>query len=125
MREDAESAAAAGGVARNEVSGGTQGRVYQGHTFTWIEGGSHVHVRSGEAPVREGAWPNCPYLGLAPLLLRHARGFCGRDAVAERLVERLATRLRRGVLVVVGASGAGKSSLLQAGLLPRLALDGL
>lgn len=103
------------------MSGGSQGALYQGRDFTWIEGGSHIHVRSGEELVREGAWSDCPYLGLAPFLQRHARVFYGRDTLAERLVERLMTRLPQGMLVVVGASGAGKSSLLQAGLLPLLA----
>ncbi|MFJ2706334.1 hypothetical protein ACIO3R_24445 [Streptomyces sp. NPDC087428] len=78
-------------------------------------------MRSAEELIPEGAWSDCPYLGLAPFLQRHERVFYGRDAVAERLVERLMTRLPRGMLVVVGASGAGKSSLLQAGMLPLLA----
>ncbi|XKK60702.1 ATP-binding protein [Streptomyces sp. ARC32] len=80
-------------------------------------------MRSGEELIliREGAWPDCPYLGLAPFLQQHARVFYGRDTLAKRLIERLMTRLPQGMLVVVGASGAGKSSLLQAGMLPLLA----
>ncbi|MFH9762637.1 PQQ-binding-like beta-propeller repeat protein [Streptomyces anulatus] len=121
MRDEPESAAADGGAVRNEVSGGSQGTVYQGRDFTWIEGGSHIHVRSQGDLIPEGAWPDCPYLGLAPFRRQHAQVFYGRDTLAERLVERLMTRLPQGVLVVVGASGAGKSSLLQAGMLPLLA----
>ncbi|WP_406117983.1 PQQ-binding-like beta-propeller repeat protein [Streptomyces anulatus] len=121
MRDEPESAAGDGGTVRNEVSGGSQGTVYQGRDFTWIEGGSHIHVRSQGDLIPEGAWSDCPYLGLAPFRRQHARVFYGRDTLAERLVERLMTRLPQGVLVVVGASGAGKSSLLQAGMLPLLA----
>ncbi|MFD7428008.1 hypothetical protein ACFV6Z_13215 [Streptomyces sp. NPDC059818] len=121
MRDEAEPAAADAAAVRDEVSGGSQGTLHQGRDFTWIEGGSHIHVRSAEELIPEGAWSDCPYLGLAPFLQRHERVFYGRDAVAERLVERLMTRLPQGVLVVVGASGAGKSSLLQAGMLPLLA----
>lgn len=45
--------------------------------------------------------------------------FCGRDAEIDRLLARLREPGRR-VLAVVGASGSGKSSLVWAGLLPRL-----
>ncbi|MFJ9183758.1 PQQ-binding-like beta-propeller repeat protein [Streptomyces anulatus] len=121
MRDEPESAAADGGAVRNEVSGGSQGTVYQGRDFTWIKGGSHIHVGAQADLIREGAWSDCPYLGLAPFRRQHERVFYGRDTLAERLVERLKTRLPHGVLVVVGASGAGKSSLLQAGMLPLLA----
>ena len=44
----------------------------------------------------------------------------------RQLVQRLTERLAGGgVLLVVGASGAGKSSLLRAGLIPRLAAGAL
>jgi len=60
----------------------------------------------------------CPYRGLLPFNETDAGVFCGR----ERLAMQLATRLTRsGLVVVTGASGAGKSSLLRAGLLPILA----
>jgi WD40 repeat protein len=60
----------------------------------------------------------CPYRGLLPYRETDAEVFYGR----ERLAVQLAARVTRGGLVVViGASGAGKSSLLRAGLLPILA----
>jgi WD40 repeat protein len=63
----------------------------------------------------------CPYRGLLPFNEADAEVFCGR----ERLAVPLATRVARGGLVVVaGAPGAGKSSLLRAGLLPILAQGG-
>ena len=63
-----------------------------------------------------------PYLGLVPFEERDARLFYGRDELADRLVRRLAERLDgTGILLVTGESGSGKSSLLRAGLMPRLA----
>lgn len=56
-----------------------------------------------------------PYAGLAAFGADDAERFFGR----ERLVAALARRLAQARLVtVVGASGAGKSSLLHAGLVP-------
>jgi WD40 repeat protein len=64
----------------------------------------------------------CPYRGLLPFNEADAEVFCGRERLAAELAGQLAARLTRGGLVVVtGASGAGKSSLLRAGLLPILA----
>ena len=63
-------------------------------------------------------WDGCPYRGLLPYDQAHAAVFCGR----ERLVAELAGMLAgTGIVMVTGASGAGKTSLLQAGLVPALA----
>ena len=79
-----------------------------------------------EAAAPEGPVPGGPYLGLVPFEERDARLFYGRDGLADRLVRRLAERLGgAGILVVAGESGSGKSSLLRAGLLPRLAAGAL
>ena len=52
--------------------------------------------------------------------------FYGRSELTSQLIQRLGERLvGGGVLLVVGASGAGKSSLLMAGLMPRLAAGAL
>ena len=75
-----------------------------------------------EGPAPGPAWPGGPYLGLVPFEERDARLFYGRDELADQLVRRLAERLDgAGILLVAGESGSGKSSLLRAGLLPRLA----
>ncbi|MFF4851465.1 XRE family transcriptional regulator [Streptomyces sp. NPDC001194] len=58
-----------------------------------------------------------PYVGLAAFRTADAGLFFGRDRLVEDL---LATLARQRVVALVGASGAGKSSLLHAGLLPRL-----
>ena len=64
----------------------------------------------------------CPYRGLLPFGESDAEVFYGRERLAAELAVKLAARASRGGLVVVtGASGSGKSSLLRAGLLPILA----
>jgi WD40 repeat protein len=63
-----------------------------------------------------------PYLGLRSFTQDDAAFFFGREAAAQDILSRLTSRLDRPLpLVVSGVSGAGKSSLLQAGVLPRLA----
>ncbi|MGW3654349.1 nSTAND1 domain-containing NTPase [Streptomyces sp. NPDC005151] len=58
-----------------------------------------------------------PYLGLARFDTGDRDRFFGRD----RLVDQLVNMVRRTHLVVlIGPSGSGKSSLLRAGLIPRL-----
>jgi WD40 repeat protein len=64
----------------------------------------------------------CPYRGLLPFGESDAQVFYGRERLAAELAVKLAARVTRGGLVIVtGASGAGKTSLLRAGLLPILA----
>ncbi len=59
----------------------------------------------------------CPYRGLAAYGERDAAFFVGR----ERLTAALAGRIsEHSVVVVAGASGVGKSSLVRAGLVPVL-----
>jgi WD40 repeat protein/energy-coupling factor transporter ATP-binding protein EcfA2 len=59
----------------------------------------------------------CPYRGLFAFQEKDARFFFGR----EHFIERLVTAVERKPLVaVIGASGSGKSSLVFAGLIPRL-----
>nr|BFE72972.1 hypothetical protein GCM10020092_062730 [Actinoplanes digitatis] len=75
-------------------------------------------------PGGQPRWPGCPYLGLFPFQERHAAIFYGRRALTSALLRRMADQLTGGgILLVLGASGAGKSSLLRAGLLPALADD--
>jgi energy-coupling factor transporter ATP-binding protein EcfA2 len=52
--------------------------------------------------------------------------FFGREAATSQVLEQMSRRLEgAGLLVVSGVSGAGKSSLLRAGVLPRIRADGL
>jgi hypothetical protein len=60
----------------------------------------------------------CPYKNLQAFTEQDRDYFFGRAAVVENLLKKL--RSNPGLLAVIGASGSGKSSLVQAGLLPRL-----
>ena len=60
----------------------------------------------------------CPYRGLLPYDRAHEAVFYGRERLTAELAGLLA---ETGMVMVTGASGAGKTSLLQAGLIPALA----
>jgi hypothetical protein len=65
-------------------------------------------------------WTLPPYPGLRPFTGEEAALFFGRGQEVDALIALLRDPTR-GFLAVVGASGSGKSSLVHAGLLPRLA----
>jgi DNA-binding SARP family transcriptional activator len=73
---------------------------------------------SGVPAVESG---RCPYLGLVPYNVSDAESFFGRDADVAACLHQLETV---GVLAVVGASGSGKSSLLNAGVVTALRRQG-
>lgn len=67
-----------------------------------------------------------PFPGLSAFEEKHAAIYFGRDDVVVRLIEALRKRRVHGgerLIALLGASGSGKSSLLRAGLLPRLKRD--
>jgi WD40 repeat protein len=59
----------------------------------------------------------CPYRGLEPFREDDAAFFAGRGALARQLLN---FTLGKDLVVVVGPSGSGKSSVVQAGLVPLL-----
>jgi WD40 repeat protein len=65
---------------------------------------------------------NNPYRGLKPFDEKHAEFFFGRQVLVEALIKRLC-QPEQTLQVVLGVSGSGKSSLVKAGLLPRLRVD--
>jgi energy-coupling factor transporter ATP-binding protein EcfA2 len=75
----------------------------------------HATQRLGEATDLE-----CPYPGLEAFDEEQASDFFGREREIEQVVEQLeASRF----IAIVGASGSGKSSLVRAGVVPRLRRD--
>ncbi|MCB9443720.1 MAG: AAA family ATPase, partial [Ardenticatenaceae bacterium] len=70
------------------------------------------------------SWPGgvppdipCPYRGLFAFREADKDNFFGREDVADRLAEAV---VQQSLLAIVGPSGSGKSSVVFAGLLPRL-----
>jgi hypothetical protein len=80
---------------------------------------------STEAPQEE---PRNPYKGLRAFTADDARDFFGRDRLVNELVTDVqgllaveqATTGNERLLTIIGPSGIGKSSVVMAGLLPRL-----
>ena len=58
-----------------------------------------------------------PYRGLQPFEEKHSQLFFGRNELIEKLQAFVKTH---SLTVVLGASGSGKSSLVKAGLIPKL-----
>jgi transcriptional regulator with XRE-family HTH domain/Tol biopolymer transport system component len=78
------------------------------------------------AAVRGGPMIASPYRGLSVFEEQDAAFFFGREAVTAAVLERMSRLVGDpGVLVVSGVSGAGKSSLLRAGVLPWIREGGL
>jgi transcriptional regulator with XRE-family HTH domain len=101
---------------------------------TWPEPETSI-VSSPEAsqeqiPISE---PRNPYKGLQPFRQEDQRDFFGRDALIDTLTNTLAGTLRTEepgkpsarLLAIIGPSGSGKSSVMMAGLLPRLQQGGI
>lgn len=61
--------------------------------------------------------PRCPYPGMVPFQPQDARFFFGRETEIGQILQHLRTQNR---LLIIGPSGSGKSSLVKAGVLPRL-----
>ncbi len=72
-------------------------------------------------------WMQSPFRGLSSYDFEHAPIFFGRGAAQLKAVEQVVRNANdgRAFLLVLGASGSGKSSLVRAGLLPNLFARGV
>ncbi len=61
----------------------------------------------------------CPYMGLQAFTTDNAQYFYGREALVQKLINQIS---HKTTLAAVGASGSGKSSVIQAGLFYQLSL---
>ena len=144
-----EELAQAAGLSPRSVSGLERGINRTAHKDTAVllagalglagpAGELFVAAARGKAPAVEvlaaieGAGPqlgpmaSSPYRGLSAFEEQDAGLFFGREAATTEVLERMSRLLAgAGLLVVSGVSGAGKSSLLRAGVLPRIRAAGL
>ncbi len=83
------------------------------------------------ARAKEGAkidwWSGSPYNGLKAFDVEQAAVFFGRERAEREITENLVRRAAEGTgfMLVLGASGSGKSSVVRAGLLPDLMAPGV
>ena len=75
----------------------------------------------------KATWLQSPFRGLSSYEFEHAPIFFGRGAAQLKAVEQVVKNANEGkaFLLVLGASGSGKSSLVRAGLLPNLFARGV
>ncbi|MEJ1963393.1 MAG: ATP-binding protein [Gammaproteobacteria bacterium] len=76
-----------------------------------------MNAPAPEMDVFDFELPAAPYPGLRPFAKREWPIFFGRERMIDEVLERL---IHHTLLVVHGDSGCGKSSLIRAGVLPRL-----
>jgi len=88
-----------------------------------------VQKRIDSLPLTQGAkvastWARTPFRGLEAYEFEHAPIFFGQDeAQAKAMLQLTASaEARSPFLLVLGASGSGKSSLVKAGIVPKLFL---
>lgn len=83
---------------------------------------------TGETRTQTASWHReSPFRGLQAFEYEHAPVFFGRTAAITDMLSALRTQSRSGgaFLLVLGASGSGKSSVVRAGLLPVLTQPGV
>jgi DNA-binding winged helix-turn-helix (wHTH) protein len=81
-------------------------------------------VGAAQALAHQGGWTlGSPFRGLQAFGPEHAAVFYGREQATQSLLRAALAQLQpaaSGLCVVLGPSGSGKSSLVQAGLIPAL-----
>ncbi|MFI9010495.1 AAA family ATPase [Actinosynnema sp. NPDC053489] len=82
---------------------------------------SPVSAPDDEEPPSSDEIGVCPYRGLAAFQPEDSSWFFGRERSTAALVSRLGSAAETGgIVMLVGASGAGKSSLVRAGVIPSI-----
>ncbi|MBD0670130.1 eIF2A-related protein [Streptomyces sp. CBMA156] len=117
-----------GGPVLDEVTGLVVGMLT---AITAIDGHHRGHGIAYVTPtsVLREVWPALgendvsPYRALEPFTAEHARWFRGRENAVRQVLEGL--RGGQRVVLLLGPSGSGKSSLVQAGVLPALTAGSL
>ena len=110
---------ARGGLGVQVGEGNTQ-IIYSYSRLTWTDGVAPPPLVSISGVVES------PYRGLRAFEEQDAAFFFGRETVTTQLLERMSRSAQGGgLLMVSGVSGAGKSSLLQAGMLPQIRGSGM
>jgi Tol biopolymer transport system component len=103
-----------------QVGEGNTQIIYTYNRLTWTDGVAPPPLVSVSGVI------DSPYRGLSAFEEQDAAFFFGREAATTELLTRMSRQLQGpGLLVVSGVSGAGKSSLLRAGVLPRIRGAGL
>ncbi len=79
-----------------------------------------LRAAQGDAAIK--AWTQAPFRGLEAYEYEHAPIFFGQDEALAKAMLQLTANAEAGspFLLVLGASGSGKSSLVKAGMLPKL-----
>src|SRR6516162_4760291 len=103
------------------IEGGTAQGVI-GAEYVYVEnlnlfGGPQLPAQPPQDTDEHAAIPRCPYPGLAYFGPQDSGLFFGRKRAIARLEEAVD---RQSLTALVGASGSGKSSVVLAGLAPRL-----
>ncbi|WP_374223069.1 trypsin-like peptidase domain-containing protein [Streptomyces sp. FH025] len=113
-----------GGPVLDEVTGLVIGMLTEITAPDDYERGQGIAYVTPTQVLRE-IWPElalrdvCPYRGLEPFTAEHAHWFEGRKEAVRQVLANLARQRR--LTLLLGPSGSGKSSLIQAGVLPALA----
>src|SRR5262245_45384116 len=103
-----------------QIGEGNTQVIYTYNRLTWTDGVAPPPLVSVSGVV------DSPYRGLSAFEEQDAAFFFGREAATTKVLVRMSRLLAgAGLLVVSGVSGAGKSSLLRAGVLPRIRGAGL
>ncbi|WP_326746614.1 trypsin-like peptidase domain-containing protein [Streptomyces virginiae] len=117
-----------GGPVLDEVTGLVIGMLTEITAPDEHERGQGIAYVTPTQVLRE-TWPElaerevCPYRGLEPFTAEHAQWFEGRRDAVEQVLANLARQ--HGLTLLLGPSGSGKSSLIQAGVLRALAAGAL